>query len=145
MLPALRTVIRSGAIDVPGVSVVRLQTPVQPLLLAGLTVAPPAEKHSLPALTLSPRTSTPLVIEGALLVAALKVAKLPEPTRATTVATTMRLIRTWCRRPSRPDSGCWVLRAEPPAAVTRSGIAARCRPAPARAARPTRAGRRPRA
>src|SRR5260221_12786317 len=103
MLPPLRTVIRRGAIGVPGISVVRLQTPVHAPVLAGLTLAPPAEKHSLPALTLSPRTSTPVAIEGAFRVAALKVAKLPEPTRAATVPTIMRLTRTWCRRPSRPD------------------------------------------
>src|ERR1700687_4777097 len=136
MLPPLRIVIRSGAIAVPGVSVLRLQTPVQALVVAGFDVGPPAEKHSLPAFTLSPSTSTPLVIEGALRVAALKVAKLPEPTRATTVPTTMRLIRTWCRRPSRPDSGCC---AEPTAA-RRTGIAAGCRPALAMGTPPTRAG-----
>src|ERR1700716_581166 len=123
MLPALRTVIRSGVIAVPGVSVVRFPTPVQALLLAGLTLAPPAEKHSLPALTLSPSTSTPAVIEGALRVAALNVAKVPEPTTAATVPTTIRLIRTWCRRPRRPE--CRVAaRPVVPAPATRTGRAA---------------------
>src|SRR4030081_3784875 len=102
MLPALRIVIWSGLIAVPGVSVAMLQTPVQAVLLAGLTLAPPAEKHSLAALTLSPRTSTPGVIPGAVLGAALKVAKPPEPISATTVPTIMRLIRTFCGRPSLP-------------------------------------------
>jgi len=131
MLPALRMVIWSGLIAVPGVSVARLHTPVQAVLLAGLTscglegAVPPAEKQTLPALTLSLRTSTPVVIAGALRVAALKVAKLPEPTSATTVATTMRLIRTWCRRPSRPDpSGWWEARDAALAHTRRTGIAA---------------------
>src|SRR5438067_6920382 len=121
-------VIWSGVMAVPGVWVVMLQTPAQAVLLPEETVwgldgaVPPAEKHSLPALSVSPRTRAPAVIEAVFLVSALKLAKVPEPTIPTMTPTTIRLIRTrWPRPRLPPRPGRLLGRA---GAAMRTGIAA---------------------
>src|SRR5258708_1505583 len=77
------------------------QTEVQAAVLAPLMLAP-EEKHSAtlePLATLSPSSSTPVVMFAALVVDALNVAKVPPPwTKVLTTARTIRPMRTCLAR-----------------------------------------------
>src|ERR1700730_7841113 len=90
------------------------QTEVQAAVLAALMLGP-EEKHSAtlePLATLSPSSSTPVVMLDALVVEALKVAKVPLPrTKVLTTARTIRPTRTCLARlmaPVRSPAGLWV-------------------------------------